>query len=169
LSIVIRREESGDVAAIHRLNIAAFDGRDEEADLVDALRNAGDLVLSLVAEDQDELLGHIAFSRVTIETERGPEGGIALAPVGVHPQRQGAGIGRQLIEAGLEELARLGESVVVVVGDPRYYSRFGFSTELGKQYPCVYSGSSYMAIHLGESTHVVTGPVSYPDAFELVS
>lgn len=169
MSVVIRREESADLAAIHELNVAAFDGRDEEADLVDALRNAGDLVLSLVAIDQNKLLGHVAFSRVTIETEGGPEGGIALAPIGVHPKRQGTGIGRQLIEAGLEELVRLGESVVVVVGDPRYYSRFGFSTELGEQYPSVYSGSSYMAIHIGEGTKVAAGHVGYPDAFGLVS
>jgi putative acetyltransferase len=154
---------------IHELNVAAFDGRDEEADLVDALRDAGDLVLSLVAVDENEVLGHVAFSRVTIETDGGPEGGIALAPIGVHPRGQGTGIGRRLIEAGLDELVRLGESVVVVVGDPRYYSRFGFSTELGEQYPCVYSGSSYMAIHLGEGPEVAKGPVSYPDAFGLVS
>ena len=169
MSILVRREGEADVAAIHDLNVAAFDGRDEEADLVDALRDSGDLVLSLVAVDQTEVVGHIGFSRVTIETERGPEGGIALAPVGVHPQRQGVGIGRRLIETGLEELRRLDESVVLVVGNPLYYSRFGFSTELAEEYPCVYSGGSFMALHLGETAHVAPGVARYPDAFGLVS
>ena len=128
MSVLVRREDAADIAAIHELNVAAFDGRDEEADLVDALREDGDLVLSLVAVDRTRVVGHIGFSRVTIETELGAEGGIALAPVGVHPQRQGVGLGRRLIETGLDELRRLGESVVVVVGNPTYYSRFGFST-----------------------------------------
>lgn len=166
---MVRREDPADEAAIHELNVTAFDGRDEEADLVDALRDSGDLVLSLVAFDQTQLVGHIAFSRITIETERGPEGGIALAPVGVHPPRQGTGIGRQLIETGLDELRRLGESLVVVVGNPLYYSKFGFSTDLGEDYPCVYSGNSYMALHLGDSGTAATGAVRFPDAFGLVS
>ena len=169
MSIVVRREEAADVTAIHELNVVAFEGRDEEADLVDALRDAGDLVLSLVAVDDDQLIGHVAFSRIAIETESGPEGGVALAPVGVLPLRQGAGIGHRLIEAGLEELRQMGESVVVVVGDPRYYTRFGFSTELGETYPCVYSGSSYMALHLDDHQRVAAGAVRFPDAFGLVS
>ncbi len=169
MSIVIRREARPDLAAIHELNVAAFDGRDEEADLVDALRRDGDLVLSLVAVDQSQVIGHVAFSRVAVETEGGPEGGIALAPVGVLPDRQGLGIGRLLIETGLDELRRLGESVVVVVGNPAYYTRFGFSAELGEDYPCVYSGSSYMALHLGGGERAPVGTVHYPDAFGLVS
>ncbi len=169
MSLSVRREVAADVVAIHELNVAAFDGRDEEADLVDALRDSGDLVLSLVAVEQTEVVGHIGFSRVAIETSRGPEGGIALAPVGVQPQRQGAGIGRRLIESGLAELRRLGESVVLVVGNPQYYSRFGFSTELGEDYPCAYSGGSFMALHLDEVAPIATGAVRYPDAFGLVS
>ena len=169
MSVVIRHEGGADLAAIRALNIAAFDGRDEEADLVDTLRSDGDLVLSLVAVDQREVVGHIAFSRVAIETAQGPEGGIALAPVGVLPERQGIGIGGRLIGTGLDELRQLGESVVVVVGNPRYYSRFGFSTELGEAYPCVYSGSSYMALHLGDAKRAPVGAVRYPDAFGLVS
>ncbi len=169
MSLSVRREVAADVAAIHELNVAAFDGRDEEADLVDALRDSGDLVLSLVAVEQTEVVGHIGFSRVTIETDRGPEGGIALAPVGVQPQRQGVGIGRRLIETGLDELRRLGESVVLVVGNPQYYSRFGFSTELAEDYPCAYSGGSFMALRLDRAAPVATGAVRYPDAFGLVS
>ncbi len=169
MSVVIRLEDAADASAIHELNVAAFDGRDEEADLVDALRRDGDLVLSLVAIDHSQVIGHVAFSRVIIETAYGPEGGIALAPVGVHPERQGVGIGRMLIETGLQELLRLGESIVVVVGSPAYYSRFGFSTELAEGYPCVYSGSSYMALHLGEGKRPPAGAVRYPEAFGLVS
>jgi putative acetyltransferase len=166
---VIRTEDASDWDAIHELNVAAFDGRDEEADLVDALRSAGDLVLSLVAVDASQVIGHVAFSRVTVETAHGPEGGVALAPVGVLPERQGLGIGRRLIKTGLDELRQSGESVVVVVGNPAYYSGFGFSTELAEDYPCVYSGSSYMALCLGEIERAPVGAVRFPDAFGLVS
>lgn len=166
---IIRPEVPDDGVAIYNLNVAAFDGRTEEAELVDALRQDGDLLLSLVAVEGHDIVGHIAFSRVTIDSADGLEGGVVLAPVGVRPDRQGHEVGSRLIEAGFAELHRRGESVVVVVGNPAYYTRFGFSVELGVSYPNVYSGQHFMALILPDTTTPPVGPVGYPEAFALVS
>lgn len=169
MSISIEAETPLDEESIRRLNVMSFDGRTEEADLVDALRAAGDLVLSLVARDEDRVVGHVAFSRVTIEAAAGPAGGLALAPVAVRPELQKRGIGRQLINAGLQQLSQRGESVVLVVGNPAYYTRFGFSIEAAESFPCNYSGPHFMALVWGDAAAIPTGPVIYPEAFELVN
>lgn len=168
-AFTIRTEASDDREAIYDLNVSAFERRTEEADLVDALREDGDLLLSLVAVAGEEIVGHVAFSRVVIDTPDGPEGGVVLAPVGVAPDRQGQEVGTRLIESGLRQLAASGESVVVVVGSPAYYTRFGFSVELGTAYPNVYSGSYFMALVFPAAANPPAGPVSYPEAFALVS
>jgi putative acetyltransferase len=165
----VRPEVPDDRGAIYDLNVAAFERRTEEADLVDALREDGDLLLSLVAVAGEEIVGHVAFSRVIIDTPDGPEGGVVLAPVGVAPDRQGQEVGTRLIESGLEQLAGRGEAVVVVVGNPSYYTRFGFSVEMGTAYPNLYGGSYFMALTLPAVTNPPVGPVSYPEAFALVS
>ena len=165
----IRSETAEDAAAIYDLVVAAFDGRTEEADLVDALREDGDLILSLVAVTGAEIVGHVAFSRVTIESEEGTDGGVVLAPVGVEPGRQGQEVGSRLINAGLEELRRRAESVVVVVGNPTYYARFGFSVDMGRSYPNTYGGSHFMALALVNAADAPVGAITYPDAFALVS
>ncbi|MDJ0925523.1 MAG: N-acetyltransferase [Acidimicrobiia bacterium] len=167
--VTIKPETADDQQAIYDMNVAAFDGRVEEADLVDALRTAGDLLLSLVAWHGDQIVGHVAFSRVTIDGAEGPEGGVALAPVGVQPEHQNCGVGTRLIEAGIGQLAELGESVVLVVGNPAYYTRFGFSIEQGTGYPSDYSGNYYMALLLDTTSTTPRGPVRYPDAFALVT
>ncbi len=165
---VVRTEQSSDIESIYELNAAAFDGRTEEAELVDALRQDGDLLLSLVAVQEGEIVGHLAFSRVTVDAGPHPEGGVVLAPIGVRPDLQGREVGTRLIEAGLEHLRGRGESLVVVVGNPGYYTRFGFSVELGASYPNVYSGRHFMALVIGDAAAPV-GHVSYPEAFSLVS
>lgn len=169
MSISIQVERPQDEESIRRLNVIAFDGRNEEADLVDALRTAGDLVLSLVARDDDRVVGHIAFSRVTIDAATGPAGGVALAPVAVQPELHGRGIGRKLIQTGLRLLSEQGESVVLVVGNPAYYAKFGFSMEEAESFPCDYSGPHFMALVWGDPAPIPTGPVIYPEAFELVN
>ena len=125
MTVSVRAETPQDIDAIYRLNTVAFDSRTEEADLVDALRAAGDLLISLVALRGEELVGHVAFSRLIVDTADGPVGGVALAPVSVHPECQSEGVGSVLIRAGLDELAARNEQVVLVVGNPTYYSRFG--------------------------------------------
>lgn len=134
LHATIRPESPGDRQGIFRVHERAF-GRPEEAVLVDDLRAGGNLFLSLAAFQEEEIVGHIAFSPVVIEgteTEGEKKEGketvpaLALAPVGVLPQHQGKGIGAALVRAGLEECERRGCASVIVLGAPAYYGRFGF-------------------------------------------
>jgi putative acetyltransferase len=124
-SITVRRETPADIDAVRRVETAAF-GRVEEADLVDALRDAGDLLLSLVAELDGEVIGHIGFSPMTIESPGRSHASICLAPVAVVPERQKQGVGSRLIESGLAELRQMGVTGVILQGHPSYYPRFGF-------------------------------------------
>lgn len=122
----IRPEGPGDEPAIRRVNELAFEGS-TEADLVDKLRTAGAIVLSMVAlDDDDEIVAHALVSPVTVVTEEVEVSLLGLGPVAVLPSRQGQGIGMQLIETSLEWVREYGHAGVVVVGDADYYSRFGF-------------------------------------------
>ncbi len=121
----IRAEEPHDVAAIHALNVAAFESN-AEARLVDALRAAGALTLSLVAQDGGEIVGHIAFSPVVVTSNETSADGVGLAPMAVSPDRQRTGIGGQLIAQGLSRLRATNQPFCVVLGHPEYYPRHGF-------------------------------------------
>jgi len=169
VTVDIELEQPSQIEQIYRVNTLAFEGRTEEAELVDALRDDGDLLLSLVAVRDGEVVGHVAFSRLTVNTADGPVGGVALAPVGVHPDLQNEGIGSRLISTGIEMLGEREEQVILVVGNPTYYQRFGFSTAVGKRYPGRQSGPHFMALVLGDPAAAPIGPVLYPDAFDLVN
>ena len=125
--IAIRPEMSGDEPVIHALTTNAFaaalhsDGT--ESDIIDRLRDDGDLAISLVADDAG-IIGHIAFSPVAFGDATA--GWYGLGPISVTPARQRTGIGGQLIRAGLERLMDIGAAGCVVLGDPNYYGRFGF-------------------------------------------
>lgn len=127
LSVSIRGETSVDEDAIRVLTSRAFEGRPysdgTEPLVIDLLRAASALSLSLVAVHDRAIVGHIAFSEVGPDTERG---WFALGPVSVEPSLQGRGVGSQLIEAGLHLLRERGATGCVLLGDPRYYGRFGF-------------------------------------------
>ena len=123
--IVIRHETLADFEAIRKVNLRAFEQSDE-GNIVDALRAAGALTISLVALHDDQIVGHIAFSPVTIESEDGSFTALGLGPMAVLPEHQNEGIGSQLVKAGLKECLRLGHEIVVVIGHPEYYPRFGF-------------------------------------------
>lgn len=137
----IRPEVPGDAAAIAALVTAAFESAAHsdgtEAEIVDGLRRDGDLTLSLVAEDE-VILGHIAFSPVSISD--GSAHWYGLAPVSVVPDCQSQGIGAALVQHGLAELRALGARGCVVLGDPAYYGRFGFVADPALIYPGVPEG-----------------------------
>lgn len=127
----IRQERPGDAATIRALTDAAFKGMpfsdQTEARIIDALRAAGALTLSLVATQAGEIIGHVAFSPVRINGEAGDWYG--LGPVSVRPDHQRTGIGQALIREGLQRLESAGAGGCVLLGDPAYYNRFGFEND----------------------------------------
>lgn len=125
MSLTIREEGPADRTAIYDVNVAAFK-TDAEAKLVDALRAAGALRLSLVAESRGQVVGHIAFSPVTVTGEQGTIHGIGLAPMAVLPTDQRMGIGGRLIAEGLRRLREAHHPFCVVLGHADYYPRHGF-------------------------------------------
>ena len=133
----IREEAPGDEEAIFALTEAAFrdmpfsDG--DEQHLVNRLRTDGDLTLSLVAEEDGRIIGHIAFSPVTIGD--GTQGWYGLGPVSVSPDLQRQGTGGALIDCGITEMRAIGAKGIVLLGSNEYYPRFGFKHEPQLTYP----------------------------------
>jgi putative acetyltransferase len=123
--VTILHERPEDVNAIRFVLEEAF-GHSNEADRVDALRRRGALTLSLVALRENEVVGHIVFSPVTIESARSSFDAIGLGPMAVLPPYQRKTIGSQLVRIGLEQCRQAGHEIVVVVGHPDFYGRFGF-------------------------------------------
>lgn len=128
MNINIRKEKISDIEKIHDVTTAAFlnaphTGHTEQF-IVKALRDAGMLSISLVAEQAGSIVGHVAISPVTISD--GSDDWYGLGPISVAPQKQGKGIGSSLMKAALEELENLNAGGCVLLGDPDYYQRFGF-------------------------------------------
>ena len=149
--VTIRREVPEDINPIRYVNEQAF-GQKEEAEIVAQLRNRAVLTLSHVAVQKDEVVGHIAFSPVVIESDCSSFEAIALAPMAVLPTHQRKGIGSQLVRAGLEECQYLGHEVVVVLGHPDYYPRFGFVLAKPKGIDCEFEApeEAWMILELRE-------------------
>jgi putative acetyltransferase len=163
---ILRPEAPGDSAGVREVNTAAFGGS-SEADLVDALRAGGLSVVSLVAVDEETIVGHILFSRLRIESEPHGVDAVALAPLAVRPALQRQGIGSSLVREGLKRCRQAGESIVVVVGHPGFYPRFGFSHARAARLESKYAGESFMALELKPSALAgVSGAVVYPPPFE---
>lgn len=166
---IVRPEQPHEIADIRNVNLAAFDGS-VEADLVDALRQLAQPFLSLVAVDADEVVGHIAFSPVTLVPY--PDLPIAgLAPMAVTPTRQHQGIGSSLVRAGLHEARRLGFGAVVVLGHAGFYPRFGFRTASSFDLVSEYDvpDDVFMALELrAAALHGYGGTIRYHSAFGAV-
>jgi putative acetyltransferase len=146
--IDIRPEVPADRDAVRLVEERAF-GRPFEADAVDALREHGKVVLSLVAEVDSRVVGHVLFSYTTIETGGSQAIEASLGPIAVLPEQQNAGIGSALVRQGLSRCRQLGFGAVFLLGNPAYYRRFGFR-------PARAQGIRYHQ------------DLPYPDAFQLV-
>ncbi len=167
--VSIRPERSGDEATIYEVNRQAF-GREAEPKLVDALRALVAFIpeLSLVAERAGRIVAHILFSRATIRTTGGEIPVLVLGPVAVLPECQNQGIGSQLIEAGLEDAREMGERIVVLIGHPWYYPRFGFkpARPLGIDYPTPIRDEVFMVLELTSGAlDDIRGTLALPLAF----
>jgi putative acetyltransferase len=162
MTLAVRDETPADFAAIRAVNEAAFGGA-QEADLVDTLRRDGDLLLSLVADDGG-VIGHVAFSRVQVEGDSA----VALAPVAVRPEWQRRGAGTALIEHGLQRLRQSGETLVFVLGEPAYYSRFGFAAAPVARFETPYPGPYFQSLALSPSAPSA-GRLRYARAFAALS
>jgi len=162
---VVRWEAPEDRAAVREVNDAAF-GTKDEGILIDALRADGLFLRSAVAELHGAVVGHVLFSRMWIDTATGPLDAVALAPAAVLPSHQRQGIGERLIRFGLQALRDDGERIVLVVGHPPYYPRFGFSSALASRIESPFPADAFMALELVPGAlDDVRGRVRYPPAF----
>ena len=164
MSFIIRDENPEDINDIAELTKAAFLNAEHsshtEQFIVNSLRKHGQLSISLVALENDTLVGHVAISPVLISS--GETGWYGLGPISVLPNKQGMGVGTLLMKASLEKLKQLGASGCVLLGDPNYYTRFGF-----KPYPSLtltnVPQEYFQAISF--INHIPTGEVHYHEAF----
>ncbi|APG84483.1 acetyltransferase [Sinorhizobium americanum CCGM7] len=165
--MIIRPETQGDIETIRQVTEAAFAGQpysdQTEARIIERLRADGALTLSLVAEEDGEVIGHIAFSPVTIMPFAA--GWYGLGPVSVRPDRQGRGTGSALVRQGLDRMRNLGASGCVLAGNPAFYGRFGFRSDPALVFPGC-APQYFMVLPLAETR--VSGTVSYHPAFGAV-
>jgi putative acetyltransferase len=168
MNFAIRPESIDDHVAIHKLTEMAF--RDAvhsshtEHHIVDALRERGELSMSLVAEDAGLLVGHVALSPVSVQD--GSQGWFGLGPISVLPQQQGRGVGTALMRAAIEALRRKGARGCVLLGEPAYYGRFGFRAVPGLVLPGV-PAAYFQALCL--QPPMAQGEVRYSPAFDAVA
>lgn len=167
--VSIRKENPMDQLQVRKINIQAF-GRPAEADLVEALRKRAGTI-SLVAEQQNQLVGHICFSTGHIEGKTQNFPVINLAPMAVLPKYQGQGIGSELVLSGLQACLDAGHKLVTVLGHPWFYPKFGFVPAVNYKIQCPYlvPDDVFMIYELEEGTaQKTTGILKYPPEFDLV-
>lgn len=162
MTIAIGAVDTSDRAGIRALLLAAFDGS-AEADLAERLATDGDVVVERVAVDESGVLGHILFSRLVVE---GPDGGflaVALAPLAVAASYRRRGIGADLVQGGHQALREKGEALSIVLGEPAYYRRFGYSHLRAENFQCDYQCDALQALAFGDAPTV--GRLHYAPAF----
>jgi len=163
--VKIRKEQPTDYASIYRLTQIAFEPKafsdGTEADVIDRLRASGDLIISLVAQIDTDLVGHVAFSPVVIGQLTVDWYG--LGPISVHPDHQLKGIGSSLIQEGFMMLQERQANGCALIGDPKYYSRFGFVSDGKVQYQDV-PGENVQWLSFGKQRP--TGELMFSPAFD---
>jgi putative acetyltransferase len=156
----VRLTTARDIAKIPPLVEAAF-GRHDEGLLVTELRDHGDMVLEFVATDREQLIGHVMLSRMV-----SPPLTLVLAPVSVHPDWQGKGIGSTLVRAATEAAEEAGWTAIFVLGDPNFYGRFGFEVEQAEAFDTPYQHESTGAcVFNDEDFSTLPLEIIYPRAF----
>ena len=168
--IGIHAATAADAEAIDTLIRAAFAGTDfghqGEAELVRMIEAEGDALVSLAAERDGAIIGHVLFSRMDVEADGAALSGAGLAPVSVAPSSQGQGIGDALIRAGLEALRRQGVAISFVLGHEGYYPRFGYSPDLAARFASPFAGPHFMAMMLdSDAAWPLGGRADYAPAF----
>lgn len=167
MSVAVRPERGGDEQAIRKVHLAAFP-TPAEADLVSMLRDDCDSVISLVATDGDQILGHVMLSRMRVEADGRSFRALGLGPVAVLPERQRTGVGGALITEAIRQAEERGEELVFVLGEPDYYGRFGFWTEAAAPFASPYAGPYFMAKAFGVELPAF-GTADYAPAFAKLS
>lgn len=168
--ITIRPELPEDFATVFAINQRAF-GRPEEAQLVEELRRVANPQISLVAVRDAQVVGHIFFSPVTIEGQHSSIQALGLAPMAVIPELQNQGVGSLLVREGLNVARRTGRNIVVVLGHPEYYPRFGFEIASHKGLRCEFPApdEAFMVTELTTNAlRGVSGIVKYLPEFSRV-
>lgn len=156
----VREALEEDTPAVLSLIAAAF-GRADEARLVERLAADGDAELAFVAGDGDAVVGHALLSRMVA-----PFPALGLAPLSVHPDAQGRGIGATLVRTAADEARRQGWSAIFVYGDGDYYSRFGFRADLASDFTSPHAGPHLLVLPLVGDLPARTGTVEFAPAFD---
>ena len=157
---VIRVALQSDQPAIQQLNTRAF-GQEDEARIIRQLEADGDVIIQLVAEMEDRIVGHILFYSLGV---RGRLGCAGLGPMSVDPWVQKEGVGKQLVTQGLAMLREAGCSIVFVLGHEWYYPKFGFNLEATEPFQSVYKGPHFFAVRL-RGGPPMSGELMFPAAF----
>lgn len=159
--MIVRAARPADVEAIRACVDAAF-GQPAEGALVDALRDSGDAAIELVADADGLLVGHVLLSRLV-----SPDNALALAPLAVAPAFQRKGAGAALVRRAVADAREAGATAIFLLGEPAYYSRFGFSVEAAALFETVYPKSHMMALELRSGALAgLSGAIRYPEAFD---
>lgn len=168
MNLIIRKEEKKDYKDIFEVNKLAF-GQEEESSLVEKIRNSQNFIpdLSLIAEVDYKIIGHILFSKIKI-SGRSIFESLALATMAVIPKFQGRGIGTKLMKEGIKKAKELGFNSIIVLGHKKYYTRFGFMKASNWKIKCPFEvpDEAFMAIELKKNAlEGKAGIVLYPDEF----
>jgi len=169
--IIIRTEINSDFTQVHEVNFVAFGNREDEAELVRRIRSTSNFVpqLSIVAEVNEEIVGHLLLSKAEVVEGNNLHEVIVLAPVAVRPGYQKQGIGTKLINEGLKRCKELGFYIVLLIGHPSYYPKFGFKP--ARKYDLELRqfevpDEVFMVCELKEDVlNNIKGELKYPSAF----
>jgi putative acetyltransferase len=165
--VSIRLELPDDVESIRHVHERAFDSL-LEAELVDNLQAEGDAILSLVARCDEKAVGHILFSRLSALEARGLRAS-ALGPLGVLPEYRDRGIATALVREGISRLRADSEDLILVLGDPEFYGKFGFRADAARVFQTPYDGPHLQAMALSDAGHLAQGVLRYAPAFAMLT